>query len=229
MILTKQFTSSTALLLFAQSKNAQSMSKPIACQKKQTVLLWEKMNERVLRTISKTKLPYFVSDESIQVGMTFGDKLTHAIEEIFQEGFEKVIVVGNDCLVLQTTHLIEAANHLQTNDFVLGGDYNGGAYLIGVTKSSFNASAFKAISWQTCSVFKELKHLFCLNNTVQLPILNDCNDATDFKKAVHTLSNLDGIKPFLLSIFENESIPNQYETSLDSHAFCDLNLNKGSP
>jgi hypothetical protein len=34
---------------------------------------------------SKTKLPYFISDESTQQGDSFGDKLSHAIQSVLIE------------------------------------------------------------------------------------------------------------------------------------------------
>jgi hypothetical protein len=43
----------------------QSALKPIAYNKKQNEALWHKMNES-LGIGSKTKLPYFISDESTQ-------------------------------------------------------------------------------------------------------------------------------------------------------------------
>jgi hypothetical protein len=45
---------------------------------------------------SKTKLPYFISDESTQQGDSFGDKLSHAIQSVLDRGYDKVIVLGND-------------------------------------------------------------------------------------------------------------------------------------
>ena len=69
-------SSSTAILLFAQSNQVESALKPIAYQKKQNDLLWAKLNQKVLQTIHKTNLPYFISDEKTQVGDYFGDKLS---------------------------------------------------------------------------------------------------------------------------------------------------------
>lgn len=219
----------TAILLFAQSENAESVSKPIACQKKQNVLLWKKMNERVLKTIQKTNLPYFISDETSQIGNSFGKKISFAIQKVIYEGFDNVIVIGNDCIELQSKHLLEASNKLKTNDVIFGPDFNGGAYLIGVSKSNFDIENFAAISWQTCTVFNELKELYCNHNTAFLPSLNDCNSTSDIKKAVHNLSFLDDFKNLILSLLQNIKVPNPFETAFISYEFSILNFNKGSP
>ncbi len=222
-------TSKTAILLFAQSENVERITKPIASTTKQNVLLWKKMNERVLKTISKSKLPYFHSNETNQIGTSFGEKLTNAILQLFSNGFEKVIIIGNDCPELKSHHLIEAVSQLQNNDFVLGANYNGGAYLIGVTKSALNLENFKTIPWQTTSVFNELKVL-SLNNTLEiLPSFNDCNTAYDFKKIVPNLSFLDSLLHLILSLFRNNAPINRYETPFFSAKISSLNFNKGSP
>ena len=75
----KNYSAATAILLFAQSEKIESALKPIALSSKQNVLLWKKMNDRVLKTVQKTNLPYFISNETNQVGNTFGEKIIRAI------------------------------------------------------------------------------------------------------------------------------------------------------
>ncbi|MFH7000625.1 DUF2064 domain-containing protein [Flavobacterium bizetiae] len=225
----KDHSSTTAILLFAQSEKVQSISKSIACKKMQNQLLWKKMNEKVLKTIKKTNLPYSVFDETSQIGNTFGEKITDAINKVFAQGYDKVIVIGNDCIELQADHLLLANTNLQINDSVLGADFNGGAYLIGISKRSFIAKQFAVISWQTSCVFKELKALFNEKNTGLLPVLNDCNSAFDFKKAICKLSFSDGFKNLILSLLQKKTNVNHYENSQGSYEYKSLNFNKGSP
>ena len=96
---------STAVLIFAYGDKVQSTLKPIAYNRKQNVVLWHKMNERVLTLVQKTKLPYFISDENTQQGVSFGDKLSHAIQSVLDRGYDKVIVMGNDSPGLRLPHL----------------------------------------------------------------------------------------------------------------------------
>lgn len=221
--------STTAILLFAHSEQKESLLKPIATQKKQTVLLWKKMNERVLKTIQKTNIPYFISDENTQIGNSFGEKITYSIQEVFNKGFTKVIVIGNDCFELNLGFLNEAAFKLQTNDVVLGPDKNGGVYLIGVSKSSFNAGNFEIVSWKTSTVFEELKHFFIEKEIAFTARLNDCNSTTDFERTIHKLSFSDSFKKFILSLLQQNTIPVSHSISIVSFQFDALYLNKGSP
>lgn len=225
----KDFSTNTAILLFAQSEKRESTLKPIASSSKQNVLLWKKMNDIVLKTIQKTKLPYFISNETNQVGNTFGEKITHSIQEIFAKGFEKVIVVGNDCVALKTNHLLAAVQNMQTKSYVLGADYNGGAYLIGITKSEFNDEQFETIPWQTKNVFSALEKLNNAQSVVYLPSLNDFNSAADFKKAVHKLNYFSSLKNVLLSFLFVPKYQNKFEVNAVESQYYTLRFNKGSP
>lgn len=219
----------TAVLLFAQSEEVESALKPIAYSAKQNVLLWKKMNSRVLKTIQKTKLPYFTSNETNQVGAHFGDKLNHAIEGLFEKGFEKVIVVGNDCIALKPKHLIQAMQELQSNSLVLGADYSGGAYLIGVNKRNFDANNFKNLAWQTNRVFADLQDLYQSQSISFLPSLNDFNTEAAFKKALEALSFSEVIRNVLFSFLKNCTDTFDLQVSFSSNIHPFSYYNKGSP
>ncbi|MBP2284736.1 glycosyltransferase A (GT-A) superfamily protein (DUF2064 family) [Flavobacterium sp. CG_23.5] len=225
----KDYSTTTAVLLFAQSEKIESGLKPIASCSKQNVLLWKKMNGNVTKLIQKSKLPYFVSDENSQVGTTFGEKITHAIQAVFVKGFAKVIVIGNDCIELKVQHLLQAEKDLKTNDLVIGSDYSGGAYLIGISKSEFNADLFETLPWQTKGVLTALQTLYKTQSIAYLACLNDCNDAFDFKKATHKLSFSDAFRKILLSFLSINKIQNYFEIGFFSYDYHPLNFNKGSP
>jgi glycosyltransferase A (GT-A) superfamily protein (DUF2064 family) len=229
MNFTKDYCTNTAILLFAQSGKVESGLKPIISCKKQNILLWKKMNDRVLKTIQKTQLPYFISNETNQVGSTFGEKITHSIQEIFEKGFEKVIVVGNDCIALKSQNLSQAAHDLQSSDLVLGADYLGGAYLIGVTKSKFKAKPFKTIPWQTKKVFSALQDLYKIQSIAFLPSLEDCNSASDFKKALYHLPYFSALKKILLSFLFVPRQQDKFEGNFIINHYYTTRFNKGSP
>jgi glycosyltransferase A (GT-A) superfamily protein (DUF2064 family) len=86
---------------------------------------------RALALVQKTKLPYFISDESTQQGF-FGDKLSHAIQSVLIEVMIKLL--GNDSPGLHLNHLQEAFLELQDKSVVLGPDFKGGTYLMGFSK-----------------------------------------------------------------------------------------------
>lgn len=225
----KDTSAKTALLIFAQSKNAESISKSIAHKKSKNVLLWGRMNERILKTVQKTNFPYFIYDEYNQIGNTFGEKITKAVREVFNKGFENVIVVGNDCLELQASHLLKANLDLRENDAVFGADSHGGAYLLGFKRTTFISDKFTVISWQTPKVFDQLIKLFDKCKIAFLPKLNDCNNVTDFKKQVLKLTFSDCLKFLLNSILNDPFFINEATNVLVSRKFNASNFNKGSP
>jgi glycosyltransferase A (GT-A) superfamily protein (DUF2064 family) len=229
MNLKKKYSTTTAILLFAQSEKVEGSLKPFASCKKQNILLWKKMNGKVLKTIQKTQLSYFISNETNQVGSTFGEKITRAIQDIFAQGFEKVIVVGNDCIALNAKHLLQAEHDLQRNDLVIGADFSGGAYLIGLTKSKFKAEPFKTIPWQTKKVFSALQNLYNIQSIGFLPSLADCNSASDFKKAVYQLPHFSALKKILLSFLIVPKQQDKFESNFIVNHYYTTRFNKGSP
>ena len=229
MNLKKDFSTTTAILLFAQSEMIESTLKPIASTTKQNVLLWKKMNDKSIKIIQRTKLPYFISDENVQIGTTFGDRITHSIQTIFDKGFEKVIVIGNDCIELTAHHLRQAVHDLKANQLVLGSDYAGGAYLIGVAKSTFKPELFSAIAWQTNAVYKALQTLYKQENIAYLACLDDCNNEYDLKRATQKLSFSNSFKNILLSFLSHFVVQNVFETKFNSSHYPTSNFNKGSP
>ncbi|MFT5964622.1 MAG: glycosyltransferase A (GT-A) superfamily protein (DUF2064 family) [Flavobacterium sp.] len=221
-------SSSTAILLFAQSNKIESALKPIAYQKKQNDLLWQKMNIKVLQTIRKTSLPYFISDENTQVGESFGEKLSDAIQVVFEKGFEKVIIVGNDSPGLTIHHLQNACLGLQNNKWVFGPDCIGGTYLIGVSKSVFNPALFSKISWSTTQVVTELKALY-VEDSILLSPLADFNTLADFKNVLKGFSFYSTFKNSLISLLFHQQPLNRFLNKHYSYEFIGLNFNKGPP
>lgn len=225
----KKTSPKTAVLLFAQSEEVESALKPIAYSAKRNVLLWKKLNNRILKTIQKTKLPYFISSENNQVGVVFGDKLTHAIQSLFGKGFENVIVVGNDCVALKSKHIIQAMKGLQTNSLILGSDYDGGAYLIGVTKKDFDTNCFPNLAWHTKQTFADLQDLYQNQSIAYLTKLNAFNTKSDFKKALDALSFSDAIRNLLLSFLITCKKTFDLQVQFSSNIYHISYLNKGSP
>ncbi len=229
LVTSSKYSTIMAMLLFSRRENIESIPKTIACQNKQNVLLWKKMNERFFKTIQKTSLPFFLPNETSQIEKTFGDKITHSIIMLFVQGFEKVIVVGNDCIELKLHHLLESNTKFQTNDFVFGADFNGGPYLICVSRSVFKANKFEIISWQTPAVLNKLQSLFGKKNIIRLPSLNDFNSVIDLKMVVNKLPFSVSFRNLFYSLFQNSHVIKNFKTSIVNYRFSLLNLNKGSP
>ncbi|MBX7141656.1 MAG: DUF2064 domain-containing protein [Chitinophagales bacterium] len=111
---------------------------------------------RTIRELKKSGFPFFIISSERQVGNSFGERLTNAFREVFHLGFEHVIAVGNDAPQLNTGLLNKAASLLHEQKLVVGPDKRGGAYLIGLSKNSFDAEALSSIHWNTTHVSGEL-------------------------------------------------------------------------
>ena len=199
--------SNCALLLFAKSTLLETNSKKIVVSDKENASIWNILNAKTSKIAQKSKLPFFIADESVQVGNSFGERISNAIQNIFDKGFEKVIVIGNDCPELSTFHIKSAAEKLLKNDFVFGPDFKGGAYLLGISKSEFDTIDFENFKWQSTSLFKDLTTFYNQKRVSILPFLNDVNDFFSFKKAVHNLKFKSKLKTHLLTFltFINQS------------------------
>ncbi|MEZ7515817.1 TIGR04282 family arsenosugar biosynthesis glycosyltransferase [Flavobacterium frigidarium] len=228
MNLNNRHASSTAILLFAQSDAVDSALKPIASTRKQNDLLWHNLNQKVLKTIKKTSLPFFVSNEKTQQGIHFGDKLSHAVQSLFDKGFEKVIIVGNDSPGLTTKHFEQACNGLTNNDLVLGPDYNGGTYLIAISRSLFNKEQFANIDWQSKHTFTDLKNLD-ENGGLLLQPLSDFNTLKDLRNVVKGFSFYSLFIANLLSLLWYQHPLNRVTRKRYTFEIVGFNFNKGSP
>ena len=200
--------SNCAILVFAKGTFSESNSKRIVASAKENYNLWNILNHNVIQVTQKSKVPYFHLDESVQVGASFGERISNAIQSIFDVGFEKVIVIGNDCPELTATHLQIAKAKLDTNDFVFGPDFKGGAYLLGISKNHFKSEDFQNFNWQSTQLFKSITSFYTNNQTVILPYLYDVNDSFSFRKAIYKLAFKSRLKVNLLGfiIFLNQSI-----------------------
>ncbi len=83
-----------------------------------------------------------------QRGGDLGERLTNCFADLFEFGFDSVVVIGADSPTLPEEILVEAFDLLTgENDVVIGPAEDGGYYLIGMRK--LHAEIFNDISWGT--------------------------------------------------------------------------------
>lgn len=75
---------------------------------------------------------YFYKDQ--QYGEGLGERMNNAMTSSFEEGADKVIIIGSDCYELRSSLIQEAFELLNDKDLVLGPAEDGGYYLIGMKK-----------------------------------------------------------------------------------------------
>lgn len=221
----------TAILLFAQSAQEEAANKPF----KNAAQLFTELNNHTTAIVKKSKLPYFRLTEEQQVGTTFGERLIHAIQFVYDKGYDHVITIGNDTPHLQTHHILDAAKKLKTHSLVLGPSKDGGFYLIGLHKSQFDSTLFLQLPWQSQHLTKELLTAYSSRKeqikTHLLETLEDIDILIDIKTVLtglHTLNNhivrqlLEAII-YIKTIFYTQKI-------LFIHSFSErVHHNKGSP
>jgi uncharacterized protein len=82
-----------------------------------------------------------------------GARLEQAVSDSFAEGVEKVIVIGTDCPELDVDTLIDAVHILEKKSVVFGPAFDGGYYLVGLTKPC--AQIFQNIAWGGADVLAQ--------------------------------------------------------------------------
>lgn len=141
----------SALLLFTRSQTEEARAKDFSETNsiKSNRLIAGHLITHTEKIARKSGLPCFVITSAQQHGNTFGEKLSDAFNQVFDLGYEQVIAIGNDCPSLSSVDLIEAANKLETKNAILGPAVDGGLYLIGLNRKSFNTQQFSNLPWGT--------------------------------------------------------------------------------
>ena len=217
----------TAILIFANSAEKDAVLKPL-----QSRSLFKTLNSDVISCAQKTGLPYFHYSEDEQVGLTFGDRFTNAIQSIFDKGFKSVIAIGNDTPHLKAKHILKTEQKLETHQCVLGPSKDGGFYLMGLNKSHFNTEAFLKLPWQTKHLNRSVFKILQSNNTSTyfLEQLVDIDSKKDIKFILDSFKSFSKtLKTLLITLIDiDKTIFSNYILSLQRVTIQNPH-NKGSP
>ncbi len=182
---------STAILLFTNTISREVETKTFCHKRKLNVKIVSCLISHSISLAKKSGLDYFIIDSDHQVGTTFGERYSHAFQQVFNKGYEKVISIGNDCPHLTVDLLINAAHKLSFNNMVIGPANDGGAYLIGLTRNTFDKEKFSNLNWKSSRVFSNLQdyaaefggQISCLHS------LSDVDSASDLHRLVYQGTN----------------------------------------
>ncbi len=117
----------------------------------------------------------------LQKQADLGKKMHNAFETILEKGFNKVVIIGSDCIELTQEIILKAFDLLKTNDVVIGPANDGGYYLLGIKK--LYPQLFINKQWSTEDVYEttirdfkesELKYF-------ELPVLIDIDTEEDWQ------------------------------------------------
>lgn len=114
-----------------------------------------------------------------QKGSDLGERMANAFMEGFQQGYEKIVIIGSDMYDLDQEDLENAFLALDKHDYVIGPATDGGYYLLGM--KSANLALFRDKEWGTNTVLHktltDLKH----ESYLLLEARNDVDGYDDIK------------------------------------------------
>ncbi|WP_159022561.1 TIGR04282 family arsenosugar biosynthesis glycosyltransferase [Formosa sp. L2A11] len=124
--------------------------------------------------------------KKLQQGEDLGERMNHAFKDLFQNNYQKVVIIGSDILDLTSEIIDDAFNQLEHNDVVIGPAKDGGYYLLGM--KTLHSELFKNKAWGTATVLEEsLKNLtnksvYLLEELNDIDTFEDIKDYPQFKK-----------------------------------------------
>jgi rSAM/selenodomain-associated transferase 1 len=117
--------------------------------------------------------------KKLQYGSDLGSRMENAFSELFNLGYEKVMIIGSDLLDLNQQLIDQAFDQLTSNDVVIGPSKDGGYYLLGMNIT--HQDIFKNKAWGTESVLKDTLNDLQNYNVEMLEELNDIDTFEDMK------------------------------------------------
>ncbi|TGV04116.1 TIGR04282 family arsenosugar biosynthesis glycosyltransferase [Flavivirga rizhaonensis] len=72
--------------------------------------------------------------KTVQVGENLGERMKNAFIKGFEDGYERILLIGSDLPDISSEHIKSGLNALNNNEVVFGPAIDGGYYLVGMTK-----------------------------------------------------------------------------------------------
>ncbi len=132
--------------------------------------------------------PNTIYNKKNQLGNNLGERMHNAFNELFAAGYQKVFIIGSDCLELNAAIINQGSKELETSDVVIGPARDGGYYFLGMKK--IHTALFENIDWSTEKVLTQTIAV-CDNKQFPytlLPVLNDIDEEADWLKALEQFS-----------------------------------------
>jgi len=148
-----------------------------------------------------------------QQGSDLGDRLSHAFNHKWNEGFRKIVFIGTDSPALRREDLQAAFKGLDESEVVLGPATDGGYYLIGF--SARLPVLFSRISWGTSQVFRETVQLLeanairwqCLRESFDLDTFEDLVTFHRLSKESPTVPDAEELVAFVARLVTSSGTP----------------------
>lgn len=146
--------SNTAVLLFALPASIQAARKGLTgTDVVQNQQLWTALDKLTAAKIKAAGLPLVRSAQlSLDYNQSFGDQLVTAVSATLARGYQRIIVISNDCPDLRVSDLQAASRAFADGTLPIGYDRRGGIFLLGLDQRFLTTShrgSFADLPWQT--------------------------------------------------------------------------------
>lgn len=89
----------------------------------------------------------------LQTRGDLGERMSTAFRDLFLEGYERLLIIGSDCMELKESIICKAFDMLNVHRVIIGPSEDGGYYLLGMTTPL--PGIFVNKKWGTPSVFAD--------------------------------------------------------------------------
>jgi rSAM/selenodomain-associated transferase 1 len=119
--------------------------------------------------------------QDIQIGDELGTRMRHAVKNGFEQGYQKIVLIGSDLFDLESDDLLNAFEALDTYDACIGPAEDGGYYLLGL--SFWDQSLFENKDWGTDRVLLQTLNNLSSKSLLLLDEKNDIDTIDDLKNS----------------------------------------------
>lgn len=123
-------------------------------------------------------------EKQLQSGQDLGQRMQKAFREQFEQGADRVLIIGSDCLSIMANHIERAFSVLTEADVVIGPATDGGYYLLGMKK--LHPALFDGMPWSQPELGQQTELAIRQNDlTVErLEELTDIDEWADYENAL---------------------------------------------
>ncbi|GGD21042.1 TIGR04282 family arsenosugar biosynthesis glycosyltransferase [Hyunsoonleella pacifica] len=120
-------------------------------------------------------------DKFVQEGEDLGIRMKNAFTKGFEDGYERIVLIGSDLPDINATHIKNGLKALNDSDVVFGPAVDGGYYLIGLSK--LHNCVFDDKPWSQSNLLEDtIKEL--QSKSINYDILETLNDIDTFEDLV---------------------------------------------
>lgn len=128
--------------------------------------------------------------KKVQQGKDLGERMEHAFQQGFMDGYQKIVIIGSDLYDLETKDIEVAFLALDAHEVVIGPAQDGGYYLLGMKQ--LKPELFQNKNWGTSSVLEDTLANLQTDSYLLLETRNDIDVYED-------LVSIKAFQPFLKS------------------------------